>query len=872
MNETEEKLEEKYRACVKSLESKTESERTSDDIHNIQTYLNTLLYFRRLKLFDPINVDNTVINISKVIRYVSIPKNNYVLKLGEKGNAFYLILKGKVSIMVAEYKKVYLTIEDYLIFLLKLFYFKEKEFLKETIILNKHRYLIEGNFENFIKDLYVKQKILEKEMKKDILNEKSKNKEKKYVLFSENLIKMIEKIFPDLLKLPEIKALNNNKENIPSTKVNTFLDYIFNNNFKENEVTPDKIISLINIDNYSAIEKNNYKPFSIPFYFQINVLEKGKYFGHTALETNSKEEITIITLQDSSFGIIEKNDYFRLLSKINKELDSNFYTTLYCLPFFKDIPKTVFQRFYYSYFEYHLYKRNNYLYEMKKNTNVLYLINNGRFSIHIYGNIIDLYNILIYLQTEKNNKLNKNKKILDNEEHNSKYRIIEKDEKEELIYNRSFKTKEFNEAVFAKNEIFLGCFEGNTLIGLCDFINQKTNIALFNVKIESNFSELYEITQKNFNTIITDYSFVKDIIEEFEIKKLNLIINKIIAYKDNFFASLEKKENDNICVRRNIKNKERQIAIFNKTQKSLKASRLNKELILPIFNDKKGKSSRDKYFTLGKENETLYDTFKSLGNKTTNNNFSEKKKRMEIKEKILKKQDNELFLLQNRDLNYKNKILELKNKILSNKSSKKTLSTNRDFSTKNDSKKMGNISINNNEEQNNLNIFTKDFFVDRIKLALYNNYAKSPFNRTKISIFKSEPRLYYINMIMNNNNISCKNILNKKKEDEKNKKHKNRSVGAAKNILKSLNLNLNNSKISNEKRIKIKSKLSYTFRDKETNRINLKINEYNKKEKIIFDKLKSNINKFKKGINTSTSYYTDRIKMLDSQKKLNLYN
>ena len=130
MNETEEKLEEKYRACVKSLESKTESERTSDDIHNIQTYLNTLLYFRRLKLFDPINVDNTVINISKVIRYVSIPKNNYVLKLGEKGNAFYLILKGKVSIMVAEYKKVYLTIEDYLIFLLRKRIFKRNNYFK----------------------------------------------------------------------------------------------------------------------------------------------------------------------------------------------------------------------------------------------------------------------------------------------------------------------------------------------------------------------------------------------------------------------------------------------------------------------------------------------------------------------------------------------------------------------------------------------------------------------------------------------------------------------------------------------------------------------------------------------------------------------
>ena len=152
-NETDEKLEEKYSSCIKSLESKNEIDRTSEDIKNIQTYLNTLFYFRRLSLYDPVNVDNTIFKISNVIKYVSIPKNNYVLKLGEKGNAFYLILRGKVSIMIAEYKKVYLTIEDYLIFLLKLFYFNEKELLKETIFLNKHRYMIEGNFEKYIKNL-----------------------------------------------------------------------------------------------------------------------------------------------------------------------------------------------------------------------------------------------------------------------------------------------------------------------------------------------------------------------------------------------------------------------------------------------------------------------------------------------------------------------------------------------------------------------------------------------------------------------------------------------------------------------------------------------------------------------------------------------
>ena len=874
-NETEERLDEKYISCIKVLENKEESERTSEDIKSIQTYLNTLLYFRRLKLFDPINVDNTVTNISKIIKYVSIPKNNYVLKLGEKGNAFYLILKGKVSIMIVEYKKIYLTIEDYLIFLLKLFYFKENELLKETILLNKHRYAIDGDFENFIKDIYVKQKILENEIKKANKKDKVDIKEKK-VIFTESLLKMIEKIFPDILNSQEIKALNNNKENISKDKANTinaYLDYIFNNNFSKNEVTPDKIISLINIDNYSSIEKFSNKPFSIPFYFQINELEKGKYFGHTALETNSKEEITIITLQDSSFGIIEKNDYFRLLSKINKELDSNFYTTLYCLPFFKDIPKNVFQKFYSSFFEYHLYKRYNYLYEMNRTTNILYLINSGRFSIYLYGNIIDLYNILIYLKTQKYNILNKNKKNLDEEEFNLKFKIMEKEEKDEIIFNKNFKTKEFNDAVFSKNEIYLGTFEGSTLIGLSDFVDKKTNTSLFNIKIESNYSELYEITQNNFNTIITDYSFIKNIIEAFEIKKLNIIINKIISYKNNFFSSLETKENHNILTRRNIQKMEHDIAIFNKTQKPLKTSRINHNINLPFYNDKKIITNNNKYITIGREfNNSKFNSFKTLGNKIKNKNLSEKKRRMLIKENILKRQDNEFFLLENRDINYKNRVIEFKKKLLSNQNSKKTfnININKEFSIKTNSVKKEKPTNFSPENKNNLFTFSDESFFNKIKKELFNNDLKNIFNRIKTLENKKEPKLLYINMIINDeNNSSSKNLFLKNRNENNLYKKNNQTADSIRK--KNLFKRNKSFKKSEEKVKKNKNILSYVFRNKESiNILNQKINEYNEREKAIFDKLKINIKKIQSDINSSTLYFTDRIKILDSSKELNV--
>ena len=773
--------------------------------------------------------------------------------------------------MVVEYKKVYLTIEDYLIFLLKLYYFKEKELLKETIFLNKHRYMIEGHFEDFIKNIYIKQKSIEKEMKNEEKKEEKENKKEnnnikkeKIYLFTENLIKMIEKIFPELLSSSDNKNKND--------KGNIYLDYIFNNNFKYNEVTPDKIISLVNIDHYSPFEKYLHKPFSIPFYFQINALERGKYFGHTALETNSKGALTIITIQDSSFGIIEKNDYFRLLSKINKELDMNFYSTLYNLPFFKNISKSVFQRFYSSFFEYHLYKRNAILYKMKQKTNILYLIKNGRFSIYIKGNMIDVYDILIYLQSEKNKKLNNNN--LDEETYNNKNKIIEIDEKNDIIYNKKFKSKEFNDAVYAQNEIYLGSFEGNNLIGLGDFIDKKNKMSLFTIKIESNYCELYEITNKNFNIIISDYSSANDLIEEYELKKINLIINKIISYKKIFFSSIEKKENEDISQRLNIQKKEKKTAILNKTQKTLKVEKLKKNIYLSLLDNKNGETNKYKF------NRKLLDTnvwsisFRTLKNSPIKKNFSEKKRRMMIKEKILENQNKDLFLLENGDVKYKNKILEMKKNFISKQNMNKRLSMNKDTLTKNESNKFDTIPIYNNNN-NNLNyILSDNFFVDKIKQALSNNNSNNNINHPLIERLKNEKKLYYINILANgNNNMSSKKVLLLPSKNKNNIKRKvNKSVGTSKNKMSYLNIyNYNYNKNIDNKEIKKENNFIDNNRNKETmNKVKLKIEEYQKRERAIYNKLKIDINKLQDDIKSSSLYSINMKKSLETKKQVNL--
>ena len=57
------------------------------------------------------------------------------------------------------------------------------------------------------------------------------------------------------------------------------------------------------------------------------------------------------------------------------------------------------------------------------------------------------------------------------------------------------------------------------------------------------------------------------------------MINKITAYKNIFFSSINKKENENILLRINLKKKEKETAILNKTQNALKIERLKKIFI-----------------------------------------------------------------------------------------------------------------------------------------------------------------------------------------------------------------------------------------------------------------------------------------------------
>ena len=491
---------EKYKKCIFSLSKK--EERTNKDLYNIQQYLHTLTFFKRLRVYNPANVDSIVEKISKVIKFNPIQKDEYVTKFGQKENLFYLILQGKVSIIVVEYRKVNLKVEEYLIFLLKLFNYKEFELLKETISANYHILPVENNFEKYIKKLYIKQvklynkkynikshinlkteyknkndvknkirktnsrnslsteKIDPKTMTKrqnnffnknntnyKVTNEESDDSSESEldlencVLYNEILLRKIEEVFPELLPEDKIIKITKNKNKKK------------NNNELGNNITPEKLMLFVNLDGTSSVEKDKKRSYKIPFYVQNNIFTTGKYFGQKALESNKKSALTIITLEDCNFGVLEKEDYFNLLSNIHKELVINFYSTLYKVSFFCCMPKGTFDHYYSSFFEYRSFEIKKLVYARGVKTDLLYLLRGGKFSILIKGNMIDLNSILIGLKTMKYYRENLKKNSLKYDQYKNLLTLPEKEENEDMIYNKKFKCDEFSKSMYSNMKL-----------------------------------------------------------------------------------------------------------------------------------------------------------------------------------------------------------------------------------------------------------------------------------------------------------------------------------------------------------------------------------------------------------------------------------
>ena len=115
---------------------------------------------------DKFNHEQILKNLALNLRNETFNANRVIYKYGDIADKYYVILDGKVDIIVPNEEEILLTEEEYYLYLLKLRQFNEIEILNKVILKNKSVFTIEeSNFDMWVNTAYNTVKFIKGELK-----------------------------------------------------------------------------------------------------------------------------------------------------------------------------------------------------------------------------------------------------------------------------------------------------------------------------------------------------------------------------------------------------------------------------------------------------------------------------------------------------------------------------------------------------------------------------------------------------------------------------------------------------------------------------------------------------------------------------------
>ena len=129
----------------------SKQKKSSNDIYILTSFLKEKKNLISLLSKEGTNFENILKKISINLKNFFNNKNTFIFKVGEKGNLFYIILKGKVSVLVPKQIKITMTYYNYINHLILLYNYDEKYLLEQTIKLNQKIFDINKNLLHNIK-------------------------------------------------------------------------------------------------------------------------------------------------------------------------------------------------------------------------------------------------------------------------------------------------------------------------------------------------------------------------------------------------------------------------------------------------------------------------------------------------------------------------------------------------------------------------------------------------------------------------------------------------------------------------------------------------------------------------------------------------
>ena len=483
-------------------------------LNSIELYLKTLPGFMNIISNEQSKhtTEEKIKQIAINMKYEYYNKNTVMFKYGEKGDKFYIILKGKVGFLIPKKVKCNLNEEEYLVHLLKLYQNGEHEIIRNILRINQPTYDFGEDFEKFISET---------------INDFYKNNKKyKYSIL----------VYKKIIELSSNIHKIKNKLNQNNINIQTYIDM--------NKVT---------IGNQAL---KNKRPVILYNYQYVNNYEDGQTFGYMALESRSnKRTSTALTITDCELASLEKKEYVEFLGGIHHKTRNNLYDLISSLKVLGNISKPTFDYDVIHKIKFINYKTNEIIIKEKKTLNIFYIFYSGSFKLEVKKNITGLNELIIKLKEIRGKILG----VPDD--------LIQKDISEHLleingsIINKKYNDESIKKEYFKKHNFIVSIITDSFLLGLPDTVDPETNLTLFNCSCISNFCDGYEISNKVLKTICKGerYKFNNDVMQT-SLTKINYYIDRIIRYKNSLLLKIKDMEFSINKIHRAI-SKQKQISI-----------------------------------------------------------------------------------------------------------------------------------------------------------------------------------------------------------------------------------------------------------------------------------------------------------------------
>ena len=412
------------------------------------------------------------------------------------------------------------------------------------------------------------------------------------------------------------------------------------NNYKEDKIEKkedkikDKEEKKENDEEETDINKAVCYNFTVWKYFEVIKLSKGKCFGELALKKEGKKRnATIITTQNSVFGILQKDVYQMFVKetmdkarKINVEL-------LLKTKLFNGYNAEKFESHYFNCFKYMKKNKGEVLFKQGEKRSFIYFIKKGEVQIELYSNCFNIGNII------------QNLGFID-EKINLKEMIKTEPELEQFCkINRKFNVLIFSSDIIGLNDhIISDTNEELVFSGVCvthcelfaldnkflsTILDDKIIRNNYNKTINERKERLAErLSQLKTNIIIQQYNYIKenDLINHTTKKKINDNDGNIIIKKKEFKLNMNNCIKSDLCVNNNNIINNNNNEIINKTIILKKKSLLNhSRTIGSLLGSNINKTESNTNYKHTPNNEKY--------NKTNYNLFNKTKKRININNK-----------------------------------------------------------------------------------------------------------------------------------------------------------------------------------------------------------------------------------------------